>query len=119
MGDAWESRDARFVWSAYGTTEIAQVRLMASAVGAAEREFEWGRWTPNALDATGEAVVPWGPRELAVWLEVTQVDREVGWTSPVYLERAAPPEPSGCQSVPFLVLPGLGLLAALRRRKRG
>lgn len=119
MGDAWESREARFVWSAYGTTEIAQVRLMASAVGAAEREFEWGRWTPNALDATGEAVVPWGPRELAVWLEVTQVDREVGWTSPVYLERATPPEPSGCQGLPLLALPGLGLLAALRRRKRG
>jgi len=113
MGSAFVSREARFDWEAHGTAEIATVKLMASRVGARQLAFEIDRWDPGTLDADGHAIVPWGPDELAVWIEVVQVDNEMAWSSPIWLERELPPEPrGGCGGSAALLL----LVVLLRKR---
>lgn len=113
MGSAFVSREARFSWESHGTAEIETVRLMASRVGARELAFEISQWTPGSLDATGEATVPWGPDELAVWVEVVQSDGEMAWSSPIWLEREAPPpSKGGCGGSAALLL----LVVLLRKR---
>ncbi|HJN75844.1 MAG TPA: DUF3604 domain-containing protein [Myxococcota bacterium] len=113
MGSAFASREARFSWEAHGTAEISSVRLVASRVGAQELAFEISQWTPMSADSKGEAIVPWGPDELAVWVEVLQVDGEMAWSSPIWLERQAPPPSTGgCGGSAALLL----LVLFLRKR---
>ena len=118
MGAAFVARETRLDWSAHGTEKLAQVRVVASRVGARELAFELASWTPETLDASGTAWIPWGPDDLAVWVEVTQVDGEMGWTSPVFLEREAAPPAGGCNGRgAWILLPAL-LLGRLVSRRR-
>lgn len=119
MGSSFVSRDARFDWKVHGTDTIERVRLVYAPVGAQESGVEWARWSPSALDAEGSAQVPYSPRELAVWLEVTQVDQEMAWSSPIWLEREA--AVTGCAGSPvgaLALLGGLGLGLGISRRRR-
>lgn len=121
MGSAFLARDTRIDWKVHGTAPIDSVRLVSAGVGAQETGLEWASWSPGELDAQGSAQVPDGPRELAMWIEVTQSDREMAWSSPVWLERAKVEEPSGCSGglVGALgMIGGLGLGSGLARRRR-
>lgn len=120
MGTAFQAQDTRIAWKVHGTAPIERVRLVSAGVGAQEFGTAWAEWTPGELDAQGSAQIPDGPRELAMWLEVTQSDREMAWSTPVWLERDEV-SPVGCGGglVGVLgVLGGLGLGAGLGRRKR-
>lgn len=116
MGSALTARDTEIRWEAHGTSTVTGVRLLAAREGARELEFELASWAPETLDASGSAWVPWGPDTLAVWVEVTQDDGEMGWTSPVFLEREDPPPTTGCGSRGAWILLPL-LLVAVRWRR--
>ncbi len=96
-----QGTDTLFEWQVAGTDLIREVHLMVSGVGAAEPAAALHTWYPGTLDAEGSYLLPWGPRELAVWLEVGQADRHQAWSSPRWVERREV-EPRGCFAVPLL-----------------
>ncbi len=119
MGEAWSSRGASLSWEAHGTATIESVRLMASRVGAPQQNaFELGVWSPGKLDAQGQAWLPYGPEPLAVWIELAQTDGELGWTSPVFLDREPAPPSRDCRGTDAAWLLLLLPLLARRRRSR-
>lgn len=107
-------QDTQIAWSAHGTDVLREVHLVASTVQG-EAGVRLHTWYPETLDAEGTYRLPWGPKDIAVWLEVGQVDREQAWSSPAYIERTPPASP-GCSTSPtgLLLLPLI--LAFLCRR---
>ena len=105
-------RDTVVSWEAYGTDLVREVHLVSSTV-AGQAGVVLQTWYPGTLDATGQATIPWGPADLAVWLEVGQTDRQQAWSSPLYIEREDI-EPKGCSSLPIsagaLLLAAIGLV---------
>ena len=103
--------DTLFEWSVYGTEVIREVHLMAVGVGSPEPARALATSFPGTLDAQGSFTVPWGPGDVAVWLEVGQVDRQQAWSSPIWVERELV-DSRGCSSAPWwggLLLPLIGL----------
>jgi hypothetical protein len=125
-GSGWPVDAPVLRWVAAGTSEIARVDVRLTGIPDRGESVVWASWEPGELDAEGEIALPWGANEVVAWVEVTQTDGELAWSSPFWLEPPELAEAKGCSSsggrAPFgawlLALPLvlLGRRPGLRRR---
>jgi len=86
-GASWSADgDATLAWFVAGTNELASVRVITTSVGALKSSGELASWSPGTLDAEGSVLLPRAAETLVAWLEVEQVDGEMAWSSPVWIE---------------------------------
>lgn len=118
MGAEWQAEDPRLRWVAAGTDTIERVDVWMTSVPSPEKSVVLASWSPDALDAEGEVALPWGHFPTVFWVEVTQVDGEKAWSSPVWIQPPDKAPASGCGSRNTDTAAALLLLPLLLRRRR-
>lgn len=105
-------------WDAHGTDLIDEVRVMGVSVADGARSRELHVMPSLSMSIAGSYDLRSkdldGSDEMAVWVEVEQVDGGLAWTSPIWVQRKG----CGCSSVGSGgAVAWLALLVALGRRR--
>lgn len=101
-------------WSVHGTSALSRLRVLAIEIDEGAQVRTLYEMTPPAWDIDGSLKLSnkaWEGNDMAVWLQVDQVDGASAWTSPFYVSRGCGGGDAWALLVPLPLL-------ALRRRRR-
>ncbi len=88
-GREFVALEPTFAWNLHGTAEITQVELRKALIADGGTPGEIYMAAPAALDVEGS--YPWSDwdgSDYAVWLDVTQADGELAWSSPIWITQS-------------------------------